>query len=122
VGERLFARAFIQALLTALREVERRIEESRAQLRHVDSVRRPECNHPQTLGQATSARLVDWQALLRSNTAEARRILVKLLNGRLTFTPKREGSREFYELTGEGTVRPLLEGIVDDSITVLPGT
>jgi recombinase/recombinase-like zinc beta ribbon protein len=109
----------IEALLTALREVERRIEESRAQLRHVDSVRRPACGHPQTLGQAARERLVDWQALLRSNTVEARRILAKLLNGRLTFTPKREGIREFYEFTGEGTVRPILEGIVGDSITTI---
>jgi hypothetical protein len=40
-----------------------------------------------------------------------------VLHGRLTFTPRVDGQRHFYQFNGEGTILPILEGIVDDSIT-----
>src|SRR5262245_38372350 len=55
--------------------------------------------------------------LLRANVGSGRRILGRQLKGRLIFTRRVEGLREFYEFSGEGTIRPILEGIVDDSIT-----
>jgi hypothetical protein len=71
---------------------------------------------PQT-EQAVQDRLVDWRGVLHANPAGARAVLAKLLRGRLTFTPRVDGRREFYEFNGEGTILPILEGIVDDSIT-----
>ena len=70
---------------------------------------------------AAHAHAVDLQGLLRANTTEARRVLATRLDGRLTFTPKRDGRRQFYEFTGAGTIRPILGailgGILEISIT-----
>jgi hypothetical protein len=38
-------------------------------------------------------RLVDWQRRLRANTAEGRRVIASLVDGRFTFTPRQEGRR-----------------------------
>jgi hypothetical protein len=109
--------ADVSALVVALRERQERLVHLRAQL-HVLSAPPPSmsCDRD-ALRQAVHARLVDRRGLLRANTTEARRIIAKLLNGRLTFTPRRVGQREFYEFSGTGTIRAILEGIVDESIT-----
>jgi hypothetical protein len=49
---------------------------------------------------AAHAHAVDFQGLLRANTTEARRVLATLLDGRLTFTPKRDGRRTFLRIYG----------------------
>jgi hypothetical protein len=45
-------------------------------------------------------------------------VLAQLVVGRLPFNPRREGQRRFYEFTGTGTVRLLLEGVVDTPVTM----
>jgi hypothetical protein len=72
---------------------------------------------PDAVSRQLRARLNEWRGLLRANVGSGRRVLGKLLKGCLTFTRRVEGRREFCEFSGEGTIRPILEGIVDDSIT-----
>ena len=50
--------------------------------------------------------LTDWLGLLRANVAQGQQALRRLIDGRLTFTP-RDGH---YESRGVGTVEPMLGG------------
>jgi hypothetical protein len=66
------------------------------------------------------ARLADWQATLRRQPVEARHVLRPLLQGRLVFTPKADDRGRYYEVTGVGTVRPVLAGVVVANGVVSP--
>ena len=58
--------------------------------------------------------LADLQGLLRGDVASARQVLQALLAGRLVFTPdEQDGGRRFYGFEAEGTVAPIIAGIVD---------
>ena len=54
------------------------------------------------------ARLHDWQAVLRGAIPEARALIRLLIVNRLTMEPTERG----YRFSGEGSVRPILEGVV----------
>jgi hypothetical protein len=58
-------------------------------------------------------RLVDWVEGLRRPPAEARHALRPLLQERLVFTPREDATGRYYEITGVGTVTPVLAGLVD---------
>ena len=108
--------ADVSALVTALRERQERLVHLRAELKTLNDAPKSTLDRD-SLTRAVRGRLVDWRGLLRANAVEARRFLAALLKGRLQFHAKQEGRRQYYEFTGEGTIRPILEGIVDDSIT-----
>jgi hypothetical protein len=57
------------------------------------------------------------RGLLRANVTEGRRVLAKLLKGRLMFESQQEGQRRFYRIRGEGTLMPTREGIVEVPVT-----
>ena len=55
------------------------------------------------------ARVKDWRALLGRQVPIALRIVTKLLDGRLVFTPRKDRA---YEFTGRVSIGRLLQGIV----------
>src|SRR5262249_12016570 len=57
-------------------------------------------------------RLADWQGLLRRQTPEARQLLRTLLVGRLIFTPHQDPTGRYYQLVGQGSISPLITGVV----------
>ena len=63
---------------------------------------------PRDLRQQLEGYLTDWRGLLRANVAQGQQALRRLIDGRLTFTP-RDGR---YEFRGVGTVEPMLGGLV----------
>jgi hypothetical protein len=76
----------VSALVAALQKGQDRLDAMTVELCALAN-RRTNCVDANALRQATPERLVDWRGLLRGNTAEARRIVSKLLKGRLVFTP-----------------------------------
>jgi hypothetical protein len=106
----------VSALVAALRDRQEQLATLTSELDRLKTAVPPSLDRDELIRTAR-ARLVDWQGLLRGNTKEARRILATLLDGRLTFRPQVQGQRRFYEFTGTGTIRPILEGIADVSIT-----
>lgn len=106
----------VSALVDALRRGQERLTALKSELEALAKPR-ARCTDTKALREAVRQRLAGWRELLRANTAEARRIMAKLLKGRLVFTPKRDGDREFYEFSGEGTIQPVIEGIVPEAIT-----
>ena len=61
-----------------------------------------------TLRQALSARLADWQTILRRNIPQGRQLLRKLLVGRITFTPVAEG----IAFEAPCSLGPVFQGLV----------
>ena len=57
-------------------------------------------------------RLEDWRGLLGREPEVARQILRKLIDGRLTMTPKVTSDGRFYEITSRATYGRLFEGVV----------
>jgi hypothetical protein len=55
-------------------------------------------------------RLAEWRRLLRSSTTQARTVLQRVLRGRLTFTPRPDGSG--YDFEGPTRFDKLFAGIV----------
>ena len=88
----------VSVLVAALRQRQEQLLGVRSELDGINAAPAAPFDRGQ-LAREAHARLVDWQGLLRANTKEARRVLATLLDGRLTFTPKREGRRQFYEFT-----------------------
>ena len=56
--------------------------------------------------------LADLQGPLRGDVASARQVLQALLAGRLVFTPGEQDGLRFYTFEGEGTVAPIIAGVV----------
>ena len=65
------------------------------------------------------ASLADWQGLLRSAPVQGRQILRKVLVGRLTLTPRTEGTERYYEYAGEATLGRLLGGMIGSRATAM---
>jgi site-specific DNA recombinase len=103
----------LPTLMDAMRARERRRADLRAQLEHVDGLAR--AGAPvvtASLRASLEARLTSWSDLLVGNPLEARPILRKLLDGRLTATPKNRRGGRWYEITGQAVYGPLLAGVV----------
>ncbi len=49
--------------------------------------------------------------------APGRTALASLVEGRFAFTATRDGGRRYYEFRAAGTLRPILEGIVEIPVT-----
>ena len=92
-------------LLTALQTYERQ--------RVALEARPAELSNPQPTMDPAEVRkqlkgyLADWSGLLMGHVGQAQQVLRRLVVGRLTLTPKADGS---YEFSGKGTIRPLLGG------------
>ena len=56
--------------------------------------------------------LENWRDLLAEHAVKTRQILQKLRTKRIRFVPEARDGRRGYRLEAEGTVRPLLTGVV----------
>jgi len=58
--------------------------------------------------------LADWQGSIRKHVPQARSMLRKLLQGRLTVTPEERDGVPGFRFTGKGTLQDLLTGWLPD--------
>jgi site-specific DNA recombinase len=94
-------------LVAALETHERQRRDLQARLAAA-SVEQPAVDVP-AVRRTLRSYLKDWQGLLRGQLPQAQQVLRRLVIGRLSMTPDRDGS---YRFAGRGTVRPLLGGRV----------
>ena len=59
-------------------------------------------------------RLTEWRGLLRRQTTLSRQVLMRLLDGRIGWTPRKDAG--LYEYSGRVTFDKLLSGVVDREI------
>lgn len=59
-------------------------------------------------------RVLGWRKLLRKHVPQARQVLQKMPRGRLTFKPEQRGKRLGYRFTGQGSLMPLLTGMIPE--------
>jgi len=101
----------IPALITTMEERERLRRSLEDQLQGLKRARPGAEVDPATVRRQLRAVLDDWQGSLRRNAPEARRMVTRLIAGRLVMTPKKDKGREFYEFRGTGTVEPVIAGV-----------
>jgi hypothetical protein len=99
----------IASLITALREHEARCHKVRARLAAVEAPA-PSAGTVRDLERRLRARLKNWKGVLRRQTAEARPLLSRLLEGRLAFTPHPE--QRLYTFSGRASLGGLISGAV----------
>jgi hypothetical protein len=66
------------------------------------------------LEELSRERVQNWRKLLRKHVPQERQILQKMLRGHLTFVPERRGIRNGYRFKGEGSLMPLLSGMIPE--------
>jgi hypothetical protein len=59
-------------------------------------------------------KVLDWRKTMRRHVPQARQVLQKMLRGRLTFKPEQRGKQRGYRLTGQGSLMPLLTGMIPE--------
>ena len=94
------------AVLDAIRARERRRDDLRARLEHLDGLARALRLNPAALETALRAEVEHWRKTLTAEPVQARQLIRKLLNGRLTFTP--DPVRGVYVVTGRASYGRLL--------------
>jgi hypothetical protein len=99
-------------LLAAIRTKDRRRADVAAELATLDRVAAMGGPELAALHDTLQGHLSDWQGLLRAAPVQGRQILRKLLVGRVTFTPRTEGTERYYEYVGEATLGRLLGGVI----------
>ena len=99
----------LKTLLTAIKQREERRDRIAADLASLDKLSRVGDVDREQLRANLRQRLDDWRGLLRRHVPQARQILRKLVDGRLTFTPK----TDHYEFVGQWTLGKLMSGLVD---------
>ena len=99
----------LKTLLTAIKEREKRRDRIEADLAGLERLSRIGDVDRQQLKADLRKRLDDWRGLLRRHVPQARQILRKLLDGRVTFTPK----VDHYEFVGKWSLGKLMSGLVD---------
>ena len=93
----------------ALKDRTRRLGDLKARAEHLNGLTLAAPNLDSAKVKAELARrLADWRGMLRREPALARQILRKLVNGRITWTPRPEG----YHFKATATYGRLLEGII----------
>jgi DNA invertase Pin-like site-specific DNA recombinase len=95
----------LSPLVEALRTQEARRQELRARLATLTT---PAFRKPRDGREQLERHLVDWRGLLRANVEQGQQALRRLIDGRITFTPR----DDHYEFRGTGTVQPMLAGVV----------
>ena len=90
-------------------------EQELAQLRQRQSVlkERPE-RSPDSAAVRERLREVlrQWRQTLTNNPTQARLMMRKLVEGRLVVQPKEDDDGEFYEFQGQGTLTPVVSGVL----------
>jgi site-specific DNA recombinase len=104
-------------LVAALREREGRRRDVRARLAAGEAPA-PSVGTRRDVERRLRTRLTGWQGVLRRQTAEARPLLDRLLEGRLTFTPHEE--QRLYTFSGRATLGGLISGAVPSLAMVTP--
>ena len=122
VGEQMAGAVATDALPVLVDQVSRLGDRRRALIAeraHGATLRRNPASIGTDLTATLRARLRDAKGVLVDNPAEARQLITRLIVGRLLMTPHPEEG--FYRFTGEGTVEPLLSGILPQSLASPPG-
>jgi hypothetical protein len=101
-----------------LRDREARCHEVRARLATVETPA-PSVGTMRDLERRLRTRLHGWRGVLRRQTAEARPLLGRLLEGRLTFTPHE--AQRLYTFGGRASLGGLITGAVPSLAMVTPG-
>jgi hypothetical protein len=57
---------------------------------------------------------MDFRKTMRAQIPVARQVLQKMLRDRLAFTPEKRGKQRGYRFNGEGSVMPLLTGMIPE--------
>ena len=78
----------------------------------------PRASTVRDLERRLRARLQNWKGVLRRQTPEARPLLGRLLEGRLTFTPHPD--QRLYTFSGKGTLGGLVAGAAPSLAMVTP--
>ena len=79
----------------------------KADLRRLEIVEQAHTLDPRKISDDLESSLVDWRGLLRANVQQARRMLRKLMLGRLVVTPN--AAKTVFTISGTGLLEPLLE-------------
>ena len=100
----------LQTLLDGVRERERRRDQLRRELHSLDALpAMQELAHGLKLD--VLRHLEQWQGLLGGQVATSRQLLRKVLDGRMVFTPRRKADEIWYDVSGSGSVAPVLAGV-----------
>ena len=102
----------LDAIVTAMKERELRRTRLRSELANFDGQAKVAALDTAHLMGNLRERLADWQGLLRRQTPAARQLLRTLLVGRLSFTPHQDPTGRYYEFVGQGSISPLITGVV----------
>jgi len=100
----------VAALAARLKEQEVRRAQLTRELTAFDDRRKHLCVDPRRIEQELRNRLADWRRLLGEHTPIARQMVLKLVAGRIVFTPKPQ-QRE-YEFTGRTVLDKLFAGLI----------
>jgi hypothetical protein len=111
----------LSSVLAALKDRETLRDRAREELRLLDQTRTANDFNPQELRKELGHRLTDWQGLLRREPQHSRRILKRLLLGKLVFMPREDEKGRYYEFTGKGTLAEILDEIACTKGWVSPG-
>jgi hypothetical protein len=81
-----------------------------ADLRRLEIVAQTHTLDARKISEDLESRLADWRGLLRANVQEARRMLRRLMLGRLVVGPNSDST--IFTITGTGLLEPLLEQVL----------
>lgn len=120
--------AYPQTDVAALRSLDQHRQSLRreradvnAQLEHLDGLSRAAVTWGDEVRSEIRRRLTDWSALIGRQPAVARQVLRKLIDGRLTMTPKVTTEGRWYEVNGRASYGPLFAEITRVQGMVPPG-
>jgi DNA invertase Pin-like site-specific DNA recombinase len=102
------------ALTTAIRQREDRQRELQAALNALDQRGELAKAEVSRLAELSRERVLAWGDTLSRHVPQARQILQKVLRDRLTFTPEERDGQRGYRFTAEGSIFPLLVGMVPE--------
>ena len=87
--------------------------------RRLDALQAPAVAFDRALEERLAAAVKEWREVLGRQVVQARQILTKLLDGRLTFEPAAREGRSGFRFYGTGTVAKLIAGIVPGEVLAL---
>jgi len=87
--------------------------------RRLEALRQPPVTFDAALERRLQAAVGEWRDVLGRHVAQARQIVVKLLEGRLTFEPETLAGRRGFRFHAVGTVAKLVSGVVPGDLSCL---
>ncbi len=106
----------VPALVEAIKAHER---QRVALERRLKALRQPPVTFDAALERRLQAAVAEWREVLGRHVAQARQIVVKLLEGRLTFEPETRDGRRGFRFHAVGTVAKLVSGVVPGNLSCL---